>query len=218
MSLNGSDNLAISRAGTLYKIAGTDILAYIQANIGTSEYSVADITARNALVAGAPGNGLSVGDRVYVTSAIADGTVAAGWAIYLYMGSSTWTKVAEQESMDVVAGSITNLSYTAGAGSGIVVSSDGADATLPAADGTNAGLLLPADFTKLSRITLGSAIDLDAVKTKTGFLTVTAATDLDAIRNASHAAVTTSGTAASNPITVAGQVLSFSIANLTTAP
>jgi hypothetical protein len=49
-------------------------------------------------------------------------------------------------------------------------------------------------------------------------LTVTAATDLDAMRTTSHAAVTTAGTAATNPIVVTGQSLSFNIAGLTVAP
>lgn len=192
MALQGAGNIAISRAGTLYKIAGSDILAYVQANVGTSEYEVANIAARNALT------GLSVGDRVFVTDATGDATVGTGWAIYVWRGAA-FTKVAEQEGLDVVVGAA-NLTYTAGASNGIVVSSTGTDATLPAASGTDAGLMLPAQFTKL------------------GNVTVMAATDLDAIRTTSHAAVTTAGSASTNPIVVSGQALSFNIANLTTAP
>jgi len=192
MALQGSDALAISRAGTLYKIVGSDILAYIQANVGTSEYEVANIAARNALT------GVSVGDRVFVVDATGDATVSTGWAIYVWRGAA-YTKVAEEEGLDVVVGG-TNLTYTAGASSGIVVSSTGTDATLPAADGTNAGLMVPAQFNKL------------------GFIAITQAVDLDALETASHAAVTTAGTASTNPITVSGQALNFSIANLTTAP
>lgn len=44
----------------------------------------------------------------------------------------------------------TDLSYTASPTNGIVVSSTGNDATIPLADGTNAGLLTPAEKTKLS--------------------------------------------------------------------
>lgn len=194
MAVQGSDQFLIARAGTHYKTLGSDILAYIQANIGTSEYEVANIAARNAL-----GN-LSVGDRVFVADATADATVTTGWAIYIYRAPSTWTKVAEQEGLDVVAGSTTDLSYTSGAGNGIVVSSSGADATIPAATATIAGLMLPAQFDKF------------------GFLTVTAATNLDTIRTASHAAATVSGTASTNPVTIAGQAIGFSISNLATAP
>ena len=48
-----------------------------------------------------------------------------------------------------VGGGATNLSYTASTTDGTVNSDTGTDATLPLADGTNAGLLAPADFTKL---------------------------------------------------------------------
>lgn len=193
MAVQGSDLFVISRAGTLYKTLGSDILAYIQANVGTSEYEVANIAARNALP------NISVGDRVFVTDATTDATVSSGWAIYVYRGASSWTKVAEQEGLDVVVGGA-DLSYTSGASNGIVVSSSGADATLPAASGSIAGLMLPAQFNKL------------------GFLAVTASTDLDAIRGASHAAATTSGSASTNPVTISGQAIGFSIANLATAP
>lgn len=193
MALQGSDNLAISRAGTLYKISGSDILAYVQANVGTSEYEVANIAARNALA------NLSVGDRIFVTDATGDATVSSGWAIYVYRSPGVFTKVAEQEGLDVVVGG-TNLTYTAGATNGIVASNTGTDATIPAADGANAGLMVPAQFNKL------------------GFVSITQAVDLDAVESASHAAVTLSGSASTNPLTLSGQTLGFSIANLTTAP
>jgi len=54
----------------------------------------------------------------------------------------------KQLDIPSVSGS-TDLSYTASPTGGTVVSSSGTDATLPLADGTNAGLLAPADFTKL---------------------------------------------------------------------
>lgn len=231
MALNGSDALPISRAGTNYKILASDILSYVQSNIGTSEYRVADITARNALNAS-----LSVGDRVMVDDATGDGTVTAGWALYMWLGSNTWRKVAEQESMDSVVSLSTNLAYTAGATQGIVTSDTGTDATIPAVDGTNAGLALPAhkaklDFltvtaafdadatkTKLALITVTGAVSLDAIKNKTDHISVTQAVDLDAMEAASHAAVTTAGSATTNPIVATGQQLSFNIAGLTTAP
>lgn len=52
----------------------------------------------------------------------------------------------------------TNLGYTPSPTNGIVTSDTGTDATLPLADGTNAGLLKPADFTQLSTL----VIDLSA--------------------------------------------------------
>jgi hypothetical protein len=192
MALQGSDNLAIQRGGTMYRIIASDILDYILANIGSSQYEVADIAARNALT------GMTIGDRVFVVDASTDATVDAGWAIYTWRGAA-WTKVAEEEGLDVVAGGA-NLAYTAAPTQGTVVSSSGADAIIPAADGTNAGLMVPAQVTKL------------------GHLTATAATDLDAMRTASHAAATLAGTTNTNPLTISGQVLGFSISQLALAP
>ena len=193
MAVQGSDFFIIERAGAVYHALASDILAYVQASIGTTEYEVADIAARNALT------GLSTGDRVFVVDASADATVDAGWAIYVYRAGGGWTKTAEAEGLDVVVGGA-NLSYTAAPTQGTVVSSSGTDAVIPAADGTNAGLMVPAQFTKV------------------GHLTVTAPTDLDAIRGASHAAVTLTGNANTTPLTLTGQALGFSISQLTAAP
>jgi hypothetical protein len=173
MALQGTDKFPIERAGALYSGDVAGILAYVRANLGTSEYSVADITARNALT------GMTTGDIAYVVDATGDATVTAGWAVYMWQGAS-WSKISEQE--------------------GMVVSSTGTDATIPAATGAIAGLMVPPQVDKV------------------GHLTVTAATNLDTMRNASHAAVTTAGAANTNPIVVTGQVLSFSISNLTAAP
>lgn len=192
MALQGSDNLAIQRGGTMYRILGSDILDYVLANVGTTQYEVADIAARNALT------NITLGDRVFVVDASADATVDTGWAIYTWRGAG-WTKVAEEEGLDVVAGGA-NLTYTAAPTQGTVVSSSGTDAIIPAADGTNAGLMIPSQVTKV------------------GHLAVTAATDLDAMRTASHAAATLAGTTNTNPLTISGQVLGFSISQLTLAP
>lgn len=212
MGLQGSDVFIISRAGTHYKLPGSDVLAYVLNNVGTGQYQVADIAARNALNAQ-----MSLGDRVIVEDASADATVDAGWAIYVWLAANTWRKVAEQEGLDVTTGA-TDLSYTAGATQGIVVSSTGNDATIPGVDAANAGLMLPAHKAKLDFLTVTAAFDADAAKAKLAFIAVTQAVDLDAIEAASHAAVTTAGTAATNPIAVAGQQLSFNIAALDTAP
>lgn len=192
MALQGSDNLMIERGGTLYRVLGSDILSYIQSNIGTSEYYVADITARNALT------GLSTGDRAFVVDATGDATVSSGWAIYQWH-SSAWTKVGEAEGLDMVAGGA-DLSYTPSPTQGVVVSSSGTDATLPAANGTNAGLMVPSQFNKLA------------------FITITGAVNLDSVAGASHAAVTLAGTTNTNPLTLSGQTLGFSISQLSAAP
>lgn len=192
MAFQATDQLAIERGGVLYRTLGSEVLAYVRSNLGTSEYSVADITARNAIT------GMTTGDIVYVVDATGDATVAVGWAVYMWQGAA-WGKISEQEGLDVVAGG-SDLTYTASPSQGVVVSSTGTDATIPAGNGTNAGLIVPAQFNKLANIAVTQAVDLDAVEA------------------ASHAAVTTAGSANTNPIVATGQALSFSISNLTAAP
>ncbi|MFB9151584.1 hypothetical protein [Roseovarius ramblicola] len=192
MALQGSDYFIIERAGAVYHTLGSDILAYVEENVGTSQFDVADITARNAI------SNLSIGDRVFVADASGDATVSTGWAIYVWRGSA-FTKVAEAEGMDVAAGGA-DLGYTAAPTQGTVTSSSGTNAILPAADGTNAGLMVPAQVSKLGNITVTGTVNLDSLAT------------------ASHAAVTLGGNANTNPLTLSGQVLGFSISQLTAAP
>lgn len=195
MAVQSSDYFPISRAGVNYKILATDILAFMMANLGTSDYKVADITARNAL-----DGSMSLGDTVMVDDATDDVLVDAGWAMYQWISSGTWRKIAEEESLDITVGGATNLAYSPGSGNGVVTSDTGTDATIPAADGTNAGLLVPAQFNKL------------------GNITITGAVNLDTLNSASHAAVTLAGSTSTNPLTISGQEIGFSITNLTTAP
>tara|TARA_R110002153_G_scaffold230883_2_gene384143 strand:+ start:1141 stop:3990 length:2850 start_codon:yes stop_codon:yes gene_type:complete len=76
----------------------------------------------------------------------------------------------------------TDLSYTAAPTIGTVTSSDGTDATLTLATGTNAGLLAPADFTKLGLTTNTNSGDQtitltgDVTGTGTGSFATTIAT------------------------------------------
>lgn len=192
MPLQGSDYFIIERGGSVYHTLGSDILAYIQANIGSTQFEVPNIAARNALT------GLTIGDRVFVIDATGDATVSSGWAIYVWRGSA-FTKVAEQEGLDVVVGGA-NLSYTTSSTQGVVVSSTGDDAIIPAANGTNAGLMVPAQVNKLAHVSVSQPVDLDAMET------------------ASHAAVSLAGSTNTNPLTRSGQTLGFSISQLTVAP
>jgi hypothetical protein len=57
-------------------------------------------------------------------------------------------------------GGATNLSYTAS--TRLLASSTGDDVTLPLADGTNAGLFAPEDFTKLSGIAANAEVNVNA--------------------------------------------------------
>jgi hypothetical protein len=92
-------------------------------------------------------------------------------------------------------GGATNLSVSRNATTVTVASDTGSDAVIPAADGTDAGLMVPAQFTKLSHISVTQAVDLDTIETnsaaskvKTDFITVTQGVDLDAIETLANAA------------------------------
>lgn len=140
MALQTTDLFIVERAGVQYKMTATQIADFVGA---IRDYTVADITARNALT------GLKVGDRVFVTSAVGDATVASGWAIYRVssIDPNVFAKVQEQESMDVSITAATNLSATVSAASIIIASDTGTDATIPLATGTLAGLASPSMFT-----------------------------------------------------------------------
>lgn len=198
MAVQGSDSFMVSRGGTHYKVLASDILAYARTGLGTTDYRVADITARNAL-----DGTLSAGDTVMVNDASGDVAAnggGAGWALYQWLSPGVWRRIADEAALDITVGGATNLAYSPGPANGVVTSDTGTDATIPAADGTNAGLMVPAQFNKL------------------GNISVTQAVNLDAMESASHAAVTLSGSANTNPLTLSGQTLGFSIANLTSAP
>jgi hypothetical protein len=193
MAIQSSDNFIIERGGTPFRALAADIRDYIDEELGiVAEYPVADIAERNALT------GLNIGDRVFVNDATGDATVTSGWAIYVWRGSA-FSKTAEEEGLDVVGGGA-NLSYTASPTQGVVVSSSGTDATLPAANGTNAGLMVPSQFDKLGNIGISQPINIDAVA------------------SVAHPAVTLSGTTTINPLTLTGQTVGFSISQLSLAP
>ena len=63
-----------------------------------------------------------------------------------------------------VGGSSTNLTYQSSPTNGVVESSTGANATIPAADGTIAGLYLPGHYNKMLNITATQAVDLDQME------------------------------------------------------
>ncbi len=57
---------------------------------------------------------------------------------------------------------VANLAYTASPTQGTVTSDTGTDAIIPAADGTNAGLFLPAEKTKLAGIAEGAEVNVQS--------------------------------------------------------
>jgi hypothetical protein len=54
-----------------------------------------------------------------------------------------------------------NLTFVPGVSNGVVVSDSGTDATILAADATNAGLMLPAEKTKLAGIAVGAEVNVN---------------------------------------------------------
>jgi hypothetical protein len=142
MPLQTADLFIVERAGVQYKMTANLIADFVGA---IRDFTVADIAARNALT------GLKVGDRVFVTSAIADTSVATGWAIYRVssIGPNVFAKVQEQESMDLVITVSTNLSATVTAASITINSDNGTDAIIPLATASLAGLMPPSAFSNI---------------------------------------------------------------------
>ena len=74
----------------------------------------------------------------------------------------------------------TNLGYTPAPGKGTVTSSSGADADLPVADATNAGLMAPAQRTKLAGIEAGATADQSPAEIRDALAGLTGTARLDA--------------------------------------
>lgn len=133
--------------------------------LGTTEFTAADITARDALT------GLTVGDKVFVTDASTEADVASGWAIYRVQstGPVVFTKVAEQESLDVAI--VANLSLGTIDGTTVGVDIDtGTDVTLPSATATDAGVMPAADKVKVDFVSVTQAVDLDELEAESAAL------------------------------------------------
>lgn len=139
MALQSTDLFIVERGGVQYKMTSAGLADFLGA---VRDYTVANITARDALT------DLAVGDRVFVSDASADGTVTSGWAIYRVasIGPIVYEKIQEQESMDMSITAATNLSITRDAASATIESDTGTNAVIPLADGTNAGLASPSMF------------------------------------------------------------------------
>jgi hypothetical protein len=92
--------------------------------------------------------------QLILAESVAPSTPSANTAA-IYVKADGRAYLKDDTGTEVPLSGATNLTYTASATNGIVVSDTGTDATIPAADGTNAGLMVPAQFTKLAAITLG---------------------------------------------------------------
>ncbi len=141
MALQNTDLFIVERAGVQYNMTADQIADFVGA---IKDYTAADFTAlTNETYTGAAD--VKAGDRIFVTDASGDPNVDSGWAVYRYDGAA-YQKVQEQESMDLVIVANTNLDTTLSAASIVITNDNGTDATIPLADGTNAGLMSPTQF------------------------------------------------------------------------
>ncbi len=128
--------------------------------------SIIDAIAKVEAKADAAGGGSvddaivdGVTDRAPSQNAVFDaltGKEAAGAAAAAEASANAYTDAAVAG-----VGGATNLGYTASPTNGTVTSDTGTDATLTLADGTNAGLMAPAQHTKLGSITAAGLALID---------------------------------------------------------
>ncbi len=128
--LTNTDIFIVERGGVQYQMTAEQIKTFVRAN-----FIVADIAARDALT-------LETGNEVYVVDATADPDVDAGGAKYLFDGTNFITLAEDEEFNMTIAP--TDLGYTPSATNGLITSSAGTDAVIPAVTATNAGLATPA--------------------------------------------------------------------------
>jgi len=89
-------------------------------------------------------------------SDVTAGSPTDGQVLSYDLGTTSWIPVSPASlTVDV------DLGYTAAADGGTVTNSAGDDAAMPLADGSNAGLMAPADFTKLDGIEAGAQVNPD---------------------------------------------------------
>jgi len=81
----------------------------------------------------------------------------------------------------LAANEATDLGYTAAPTQGTVTSSTGTDSVITAVDGTNAGLMVPADKTKVDFVTVTQAVDLDELEAESANLVTLSGVASDAV-------------------------------------
>lgn len=126
---------------------------------------------------GPPGDGVDYKGMIDATSDAEPGTRRNGdFYVNTGTGTSTWTGLSTVSINDrLVWNGNTNvwdvitpppvtgvdLNYVAAPGQGTVDNSAGTNAVLPAVDATNAGLMIPAQYTKLNGIEAGAEVNPD---------------------------------------------------------
>ena len=141
-------------------VAASDVSVAVQNGITSSDVQAA-LEELQSEIGAATGST----DLDYVASAT-DGVVSSttGTNATIPAGSTTNASLMLPGDKTKLNGipsnaSKSDLAYTAGATNGIVTNTGGANATLPVVNGTNAGLMLPGDKTKLDGIETGATAD-----------------------------------------------------------
>lgn len=137
--LNNTDLLIVERAGVQYSMTADQIAVFVGA---AGKVNVPTIADRDALTSAE----IQIGYEVFVADASDDSSVTAGWAKYRVDGIApiTFIKLSEQEGLDTVIVSASNLTATS-TPSVVEISNDNGDgAIIPAVSLTNAGVATPA--------------------------------------------------------------------------
>jgi hypothetical protein len=144
MALLNTDLFLVERAGVQYKMTSDQLSSFVGAVKDITATTYANMLA-GIFVGGATAK---VGDRVFISDATGDITVSSGWAIYRLSSVSPVVvdKIQEQESMDLIITSSTNLGTIVSGSSVTITSDNGTDAIIPLVSSTLAGLASPSMF------------------------------------------------------------------------
>jgi hypothetical protein len=148
------------RTMTLPDASGTVALTSDPRFTDTREPSTATVTQVDAEAGTSTSRFMWTPQRVWqaINAWVTANGAAIVSAINTALGGTGW-----QSGGGGGGGGNTNLTYTASPTGGTVVSDSGTDAPLPLADGTNAGLLSPAGFTRIAgAMPTGTLVDVSA--------------------------------------------------------
>lgn len=134
-------------------------------------YNITDYALASSVVATNLSEGTSTITTVDVNSSTGTNAtlVSASTTRAGLLTKAKWDEIVANTAKSTNVG--TDLSYTAAPTNGVVTSSDGTDATLTLATGTNAGLLTPAHFTLLGNTSNSNTGDQTSIVGITGTLT-----------------------------------------------
>ena len=174
------DGISIYKAGTdswrsTVGLTGAEIKALYEAEADTNAFDDAAVTKLAGITAGATVNVTTnlatTAAPTTITITSSDGTDAVIAAADVTNAGVMTTTMYDEHVLNnaKVTNVTTNLAYTTAASDGTVTSSDGTDATIPAATISLAGLLTGADKTKLDGIEALATADQTGAEIKTAY-------------------------------------------------